>query len=54
MVVEGAVIAVYEAVVIDGEYQKDGEAIETFVSGPDGFTPDKEAVSEPGLHLGRA
>ncbi len=42
MVVEGAVIAVYEAVVIDGEYQKDGEAIETFVSGPDGFILTKK------------
>ncbi|WP_312427789.1 SpaA isopeptide-forming pilin-related protein [Lacrimispora sp.] len=42
MVVEGAEIAVYEAVVIEGEYQKDGEAIEAFVSGPDGFTLTKK------------
>jgi uncharacterized surface anchored protein len=42
MAVEGAEIAVYEAVVIDGEYQKNGEAIETFVSGPDGFTLTKK------------
>lgn len=42
MAVEGAEIVVYEAVVIDGEYQKDGNAIETFVSGPDGFTLTKK------------
>jgi uncharacterized surface anchored protein len=42
MAVEGAEIAVYEAVVIDGEYQKNGEAIETFVSGPNGFTLTKK------------
>jgi hypothetical protein len=42
MAVEGAEIAVYEAVAIDGEYQKEGNAIETFVSGPDGFTLTKK------------
>ncbi|ADL03061.1 SpaA isopeptide-forming pilin-related protein [Lacrimispora saccharolytica] len=42
MAVEGAEIAVYEAVVMDGEYQKAGNAIETFVSGPDGFTLKKK------------
>jgi uncharacterized surface anchored protein len=42
MTVEGAEIAVYEAVVIDGVYQKSGEAIDTFVSGPEGFTLTKK------------
>ncbi|WP_349944904.1 SpaA isopeptide-forming pilin-related protein [Lacrimispora sp. BS-2] len=42
MAVEGAEIAVYEAVVIDGEYQKVGDTIETFVSGPDGYTLTKK------------
>ncbi|PJJ29847.1 SpaA isopeptide-forming pilin-related protein [Lacrimispora celerecrescens] len=42
LVVEGAEIAVYEAVVIEGEYYKAGEAIETFVSGPAGFTLTKK------------
>jgi uncharacterized surface anchored protein len=42
LAVEGAEIAVYEAVAIDGEYQKAGEAIETFISGPDGFTLTKK------------
>lgn len=42
MAVESAEIAVYEAVVIDGEYQKAGEAIQTFVSGPDGFILTKK------------
>lgn len=38
MAVEGAEIAVYEAIAVDGEYQKQGEAIEQAVSGPNGFT----------------
>lgn len=42
MAVEGARIAVYEAVAVDGEYQKNGEAIETVLSGPDGFTLTKK------------
>ena len=42
MAVEGAEIAVYHAVDVSGEYQKDGEAIETLVSGPDGFTLTKK------------
>ena len=42
LTVEGAEIAVYEAVVIDGVYQKGGQAIETFVSGPDGFALTKK------------
>ncbi len=42
MAVEGARIAVYEAVAVDGEYQKNGEAIETILSGPDGFTLTKK------------
>ncbi|MFT4104987.1 MAG: SpaA isopeptide-forming pilin-related protein [Lacrimispora sp.] len=42
MAVEGAEIAVYEAVAVDGEYQKQGEAIEEAVSGPNGFTLTKK------------
>jgi hypothetical protein len=42
MAVEGAEIAVYHAVAVNGEYQKDGEAIETLVSGADGFTLAKK------------
>ena len=42
MAVEGAKIAVYHAIAVNGEYQKDGEAIETLVSGPDGFTLTKK------------
>ncbi len=42
MAVEGAEIAVYHAVAVNGEYQKDGQAIETLVSGPDGFTLTKK------------
>lgn len=42
MAVEGAVIAVYKAVAVNGEYEKDGEAIATAVSGPNGFTLTKK------------
>ncbi len=42
MAVEGAEIAVYEAVAIDGEYQKQGEAIEQATSGSNGFTLTKK------------
>ena len=42
MAVKGAEIAVYEAVAVDGEYQKNGEAIATMTSGPDGFTLTKK------------
>lgn len=42
MAIDGAEIAVYEAVAIDGEYQKAGNAIETFVSESDGFTLTKK------------
>jgi len=42
MAVEGAVIAVYKAVAVNGEYEKDGEAIATAVSGSNGFTLTKK------------
>lgn len=42
MAVEGAEIAVYKAVEVNGEYEKDGEAIATAVSGPNGFTLTKK------------
>ncbi len=42
MAVEGAEIAVYHAVVVNGEYEKDGEAIAITISGPDGFTLTKK------------
>lgn len=42
MAVEGAEIAVYHGVAVNGEYQKDGVAIETLISGPDGFTLEKK------------
>ena len=42
MAVKGAEIAVYEAAVVDGEYQKNGAAIATVVSGENGFTLTKK------------
>ncbi|MDW2798787.1 SpaA isopeptide-forming pilin-related protein [Clostridium boliviensis] len=42
MAVEGAEIAVYHAVAVNGEYEKDGEAIAITVSGPNGFTLTKK------------
>ena len=42
MAVEGAEIAVYRAVAVNGEYEKDGESIATAVSGPNGFTLTKK------------
>ncbi|WP_394524838.1 SpaA isopeptide-forming pilin-related protein [Lacrimispora sp. JR3] len=42
MAIEGAKIAVYEAIAIDGEYQKNGGAIATVLSGEDGFTLKKK------------
>lgn len=42
MAVEGAEIAVYRAIAVNGEYEKDGEPIATAVSGPDGFTLTKK------------
>ncbi len=42
MAVEGAEIAVFEAVAVDGEYQKQGEAIEQAISGTNGFTLTKK------------
>ena len=42
MALEGAKIAVYHAVAIDGEYVKNGEAIEINRSGPEGFTIKKK------------
>lgn len=42
MALEGAKIAVYHAVAIDGEYVKNGEAIEINVSGAEGFTIKKK------------
>ena len=42
MAVKGAELAVYEAVAVNGEYQKSGEAIATMTSGPDGFTLTKK------------
>ncbi len=42
MAVEGAKIAVYHAVAADGKYIKDGEAIETVISGANGFTLTKK------------
>ncbi len=42
MAVNGAEIAVYEAAVVDGEYQKNGGAIATVISGSDGFTLKKK------------
>ncbi|MFW6677634.1 SpaA isopeptide-forming pilin-related protein [Lacrimispora sp. AGF001] len=41
MAVEGAEIAVYKAVAVNGEYEKNGEAITTAVSGSNGFTLTK-------------
>lgn len=42
MAVKGAEITVYEAAVVDGEYQKNGAAIATVVSGENGFTLTKK------------
>ena len=42
MAVKGAEIAVYEAAVVNGEYQKNGAAIATVVSGENGFTLTKK------------
>ena len=42
MAVKGAEIAVYEAAVVDGEYQKNGGAIATVISVEDGFTLKKK------------
>ncbi|WP_185967514.1 SpaA isopeptide-forming pilin-related protein [Clostridium sp. HBUAS56010] len=42
MAVKGAEIAVYEAAVVDGEYQKNGGAIATTLSGEDGFILKKK------------
>ena len=42
MAVEGAEIAVYRAVAVNGEYEKDGESIATAVSGPNGFPLTKK------------
>ncbi|GLB27171.1 hypothetical protein LXJ15735_34120 [Lacrimispora xylanolytica] len=42
MAVKGAEIAVYEAAVVNGEYQKNGAAIATVVSGDNGFTLTKK------------
>ncbi len=42
MAVEGAEIAVYHAVAVNGEYEKDGEAVATAISGSDGFTLTKK------------
>ena len=42
MALEGAKIAVYHAVAIDGKYVKSGEAIEVNISGPQGFTIKKK------------
>ena len=42
MAVEGAEIAVYRAVAVNGKYEKDGEAIATTISGPNGFTLTKK------------
>ena len=42
MALEGAKIAVYHAVAIEGEYVKNGEAIEINRSGPEGFTIKKK------------
>lgn len=42
MAVEGAEIAVYKVVAVNGEYEKDGEAIATTISGPNGFTLTKK------------
>jgi len=42
MAVEGAEIAVYQAVSVNGEYEKNGEAIAIAVSGSDGFTLTKK------------
>lgn len=46
MAVEGAEIAVYKAVAVNGEYEKDGEAIATAVSAPNGFTLTKKLSAE--------
>lgn len=45
MAVGGAEIAVYHATAVDGEYKKDGVAIETVVSGPDGFVLTKKLAA---------
>jgi uncharacterized surface anchored protein len=42
MAVEGAEIAVYKAVAVNGKYEKNGEAIATAVSGSNGFTLTKK------------
>lgn len=42
MAVEGAEIEVFEAVVVDGVYQKNGSAVASAVSGPDSFTLKKK------------
>lgn len=42
MAVKGAEIAIYEAAVVDAEYQKNGGAIATVLSGADGFTLKKK------------
>lgn len=42
LALEGAEIAVYEATVVDGTYQKVGEPIETTISGQNGFTLSKK------------
>lgn len=42
MAVEGAEIEIFEAVVVDGVYQKSGSAVASAVSGPDGFTLKKK------------
>ncbi len=45
MAVEGAEIAVYRAVAVNGEYEKDGEAIATVISGTIGFTLTKKLAA---------
>ncbi|WP_124068045.1 SpaA isopeptide-forming pilin-related protein [Clostridium sp. E02] len=42
MAVEGAEIAVYHAVAVNGEYEKAGEVIATAISGSNGFTLTKK------------
>lgn len=42
MAVKGAEIAIYKAKAENGRYEKDGEAIETVISGTDGFTLAKK------------
>lgn len=62
MSVKGAKLAIYNAKAVDGEYVKDGEAIEEIISGADGFTVIKklsanhvyimeELESPAGMHL---